>query len=933
MKAFIVLVIGMAAIAHAQIPEYSITMTAADYELLFTRDIFDDTYLPATFTGPEGTWSNASTRFKGHSTRYFPKKSYRVRFASSNLFLNRAQINFNSMYTDKSFLREKLAWDLFSDINALAPRGYHAALSMNGEQKGLYLFIDKVDRYFLQNRSRTVAPTYEASDTYTQSDLTIQPDSILKRYYEKAVGSASDYSDLAAMIQAINVAPDASFADTVDKYFDVSSILNWFGCNTLVMMEDSYVKNYFLYRDTSRAAQQWTVIPWDYDLSFGRTGDLAIPYPASLLNDGFAYTFPPLEGPPNVLRDRFMETPALRERLRGYVDTLLQTVFTEEHLYPRIDSLAALIETHVVRDPEKWGTLDDFHDHVEALKYFVTARRNYLLKTFINAPDGDYDMATLPVSQVGVPYHFVAYDGRQIGTCWLLANQGLDSLTIRVHPDSTPPYVFDAPAEEYVRRWVEIIPHPANATFSANFQWMYKDVSSTDREVGAGIQDERLLKCYAYDGAGWKELPAAVNPFANTVTVNSITDADCGVGKYMAAMVAPSYAQQWFRQPLYYWQRWHDVRFRDGQNGYIVGEHGTLLRTSDGGLTWTQDSIGINLSFRSIAIPSVNIMYVAGDNGSLYSSSDQGFNWTQVDLGISKHLKGVAFISAQLGWVFGKGGQLWSTTNGGSSWSTVPIDTAIAINALTAVDDRRFTVYREDGTILRTVNAGSSWQIPYASSRSLNAAASLGSLTWVVGDSGTVLISTNAGGSWSRRDIPSFAHLEDVFPMGSSKTYVAGERGALFYTTDNGVTWFRQYNADSHDLFGLAFLDSTHGIAVGNGGVILTTTSAGTVTSVPPPGSQLPSEFLLHQNFPNPFNPSTVIRYELPRRADVRLSVYDVLGREVATLANGVQEVGRKEVEWNSMGKSSGVYFYRLSMEPLDGSGKVSMTRKMLIVR
>ena len=98
------------------------------------------------------------------------------------------------------------------------------------------------------------------------------------------------------------------------------------------------------------------------------------------------------------------------------------------------------------------------------------------------------------------------------------------------------------------------------------------------------------------------------------------------------------------------------------------------------------------------------------------------------------------------------------------------------------------------------------------------------------------------------------------------------------------------------------------------------------------------TEFSLSQNYPNPFNPSTKIRYNIPydgtkRALSVQLKVYDVLGREVATLVNKVQQPGNYEVEWNSLSTSggqaisSGVYFYKIS------AGSFIETKKMLILK
>ena len=73
-----------------------------------------------------------------------------------------------------------------------------------------------------------------------------------------------------------------------------------------------------------------------------------------------------------------------------------------------------------------------------------------------------------------------------------------------------------------------------------------------------------------------------------------------------------------------------------------------------------------------------------------------------------------------------------------------------------------------------------------------------------------------------------------------------------------------------------------------------------------------PLAYTLSQNFPNPFNPSTVIQYQIPGAGPVRLTVYDILGREVATLVDGVQQPGTHEARFDGGGLASGVYLYRI---------------------
>ena len=94
----------------------------------------------------------------------------------------------------------------------------------------------------------------------------------------------------------------------------------------------------------------------------------------------------------------------------------------------------------------------------------------------------------------------------------------------------------------------------------------------------------------------------------------------------------------------------------------------------------------------------------------------------------------------------------------------------------------------------------------------------------------------------------------------------------------------------------------------------------------------VPTEFALHNNYPNPFNPVTTINYDLPQEGTVRLIIYDVMGREVTRLVNGFTPAGYHSVRWdakNQMGESvsAGVYFYHLQ------SGNFIKTQKMVLLK
>jgi len=92
-------------------------------------------------------------------------------------------------------------------------------------------------------------------------------------------------------------------------------------------------------------------------------------------------------------------------------------------------------------------------------------------------------------------------------------------------------------------------------------------------------------------------------------------------------------------------------------------------------------------------------------------------------------------------------------------------------------------------------------------------------------------------------------------------------------------------------------------------------------------GARRPKRFLLSQNYPNPFNPTTIIKYELPRQTKVRISVYDILGKEVNVLVDEIKPPGYYKIEFNASEYPSGVYIYQIQTE------KFSDAKKMILVK
>jgi hypothetical protein len=98
-------------------------------------------------------------------------------------------------------------------------------------------------------------------------------------------------------------------------------------------------------------------------------------------------------------------------------------------------------------------------------------------------------------------------------------------------------------------------------------------------------------------------------------------------------------------------------------------------------------------------------------------------------------------------------------------------------------------------------------------------------------------------------------------------------------------------------------------------------------------GFPIPEVLALEQNYPNPFNPVTVIRYSLIVRGYVELKVFDLLGRDIATLISDMQEQGEHAARWNAGDLPGGIYFYRLKVYSSDELTATVQTKAMVLMR
>ncbi len=332
------------------------------------------------------------------------------------------------------------------------------------------------------------------------------------------------------------------------------------------------------------------------------------------------------------------------------------------------------------------------------------------------------------------------------------------------------------------------------------------------------------------------------------------------------------------------------------------------------------------------------VLYVSGRNGYLCKSTDLGATWTQL-----AHTPDNFTAFYSMHWFDENNGVLvgerasedaiYTTSNGGGtlvevSWNVV----GAQLNSVSfsAVNPMSGVAAGDDNVFMYTINGGAAWtagveDIVDGTDDLEECHMTSPLVAWAVGDDGTICKTTDGGATWTMQTPLNVVDQMDVYFSTPTFGWVCGNDGYVMYTDDGGLNWtlIGEVTLGTKDV-NAVYLHSYGGkLWIGaDYGDMLTRTDAATGDDTP---INLP--FQLGQNFPNPFNPSTTIKFSLPRDGHVSLNVYDVSGHLVAKVLDRDMTEGDHEVGFRADGLASGVYFYRLT------AGDMTTTKKMILLR
>ena len=281
------------------------------------------------------------------------------------------------------------------------------------------------------------------------------------------------------------------------------------------------------------------------------------------------------------------------------------------------------------------------------------------------------------------------------------------------------------------------------------------------------------------------------------------------------------------------------LHFPSSEVGYLLVQDGTVLRTADGGQTWTRKtavpgtrSTGGNAQPTDVFLTGLDTGVATTSVGQIYRTIDGGNSWTLVaSTGppTTLSLNGVFFFDASTGYVVGNSIVL-ATTDGGTSWTTKSPNVILDLNSIRCSSPTTCLVTAASGErLLRTTNGGDSFASVTPSTQKIFAAAFASPTRAVAGGAfGTTVVSDDAGTTWSTIGSVLADDFSRLRASSSQLAFATGENGALSRTTDGGATWANLGVSTSANVVDASFPTQNTGYALDSGGTVLRTDNGGT---------------------------------------------------------------------------------------------------------
>ncbi|HEX2867781.1 MAG TPA: YCF48-related protein [Ignavibacteriales bacterium] len=353
-----------------------------------------------------------------------------------------------------------------------------------------------------------------------------------------------------------------------------------------------------------------------------------------------------------------------------------------------------------------------------------------------------------------------------------------------------------------------------------------------------------------------------------------------------------------------------------------------FILSRDGGRTWTLKHFpkDFNLDYTHLSI-SGNCMYLTERQFVLYKSTDFGDSWQKIYFNHYGGVPGVYALSPD-SVVVEAYPYLCTSMDGGKNWQYAPL-TGIFLNEIKVYSGLRVWgtggMDRQSsriGILYSSTDRGNNWRVQDLGSEDLTHVEFVDEMTGFASGGRKIYATHDGGNSWIVLSTNAVA-----FAFYDKYRGVIITTNSSLVTTDGGMSWNKS-NYDFNSLEAKLFFNRRGDLFAASRGMLYIYPDA--LSQIPLPQKEYaPAEnnFKVYPNHPNPFNPATTIRYEIPSVMHVELKVYDMLGREVTTLVNKEQPAGEYSVLFDGSDLPSGVYIYTIR------AGKYKESKKLMLIK
>ena len=355
-----------------------------------------------------------------------------------------------------------------------------------------------------------------------------------------------------------------------------------------------------------------------------------------------------------------------------------------------------------------------------------------------------------------------------------------------------------------------------------------------------------------------------------------------------------------------------------GNNVYAGSGFGVYYTTNDGS-NWIRTNLN-NAAGYSILINGTNIF--AGTQNGVYKTTNNGTNWTQMGLTVP------IWTMAKYGDTLFAGTQplgVYRSTNNGLNWTQTSLNNKL-ISSLAIKDNMIFAGDNAQAIVYRSTDNGNNWtqfSLGGGPTVSVLSLAVINNTIFAGVNNYGIYTSTNNGLNWTPN---SFNSTSVLCLLVNGNNIFAGVSGqGVYLSTNQGVSWINKMQGMGIQWIRSLTANSQY-IFAGNDSCVWRR-SLTEIVGIQKISSKIPDKYSLSQNYPNPFNPVTNFMFSIPKSSFVKITVFDISGKEIETLVNESLQAGTYQASWNAAEYTSGVYFYKLVT---DG---YSETKKMVLVK